>query len=227
MIPKILLFSVAYLIGSIPTGYWLGKVWKGIDIRQHGSGNVGATNVFRVLGAGPGLVTLLIDILKGWVCVYVCLKGIVTMAYTPILTATITIGPCDIPGFCGTTSVMMNPLVLATLAGLTAILGHCTSPFVGFKGGKGVATSAGVFLALMPIPGLIALGIFLLSLAATRIVSISSILAALGLAVSAWCLTRPMVFDDAATVVAALILYKHRSNIHRLLKGTEPRLYGR
>ena len=159
MIPKILWVLGAYLLGSIPTGYWLGQAWKGIDVRQHGSGNLGATNVFRVLGKGPGAVTLILDLAKGFLPVAFCLR--------------------TFPGQLG----------LAAAVGVAAIVGHTTSFWVQFKGGKGVATSGGVFLALLPVPGLIAIGIFFLSLVVTRIVSISSMLAAVGLAVSAWCLS--------------------------------------
>lgn len=197
MIPKMAWVLGAYLLGSIPTGYWLGKAWKGVDVRQHGSGNLGATNVFRVLGAGPGVVTLLFDIAKGFVPVAFCQKFF--------------------PGQLG----------LAVAVGLATIIGHTTSFWVQFKGGKGVATSGGVFLALLPVPGSIALGIFFFCLMVTRIVSISSMLAAIGLAVSAWWLRSVTVLSGTATLVAALILYKHRSNVRRLLNGTEPRLYGR
>jgi len=116
---------------------------------------------------------------------------------------------------------------LAAAVGVAAIVGHTTSFWVAFRGGKGVATSGGVFLALLPVPGLIALGIFFLSLLATRIVSISSMLAAVGLAASAWCLKNPALLAEMATLTAIFIIYKHRSNIQRLLKGTEPHLYGR
>jgi glycerol-3-phosphate acyltransferase PlsY len=196
MIFKGLLILAAYMLGSIPTGYWLGKLWKGVDVRQQGSGNLGATNVFRVLGWGPGAFTLAFDIFKGFMPVYYCQH------------------------------IFAGQIGMAVAVGLATIIGHTTSFWVHFKGGKGVATSAGVFLALLPLPGVIALGIFLLSLAVTRIVSISSMLAAVGLALSAWVLSTGPFLAGAATIVAALIVYKHRGNISRLVNGTEPRIYG-
>src|ERR1044071_9941862 len=119
---KIAVWCLAsYLLGSIPTGYWLGLAWKGIDIRKHGSGNLGATNVFRVLGKWPGFGTLAFDILKGWIPVHLAMRFF--------------------PG----------RLALAIGAGLSAIVGHTASLFVRFRGGKGVATSASVFAALLPL----------------------------------------------------------------------------
>ena len=184
---------VAYLIGSIPTGYWLGKLWKGIDVRQHGSGNLGATNVFRVLGTGPGVITLLIDILKGAIPVL-----LVKHLY---------------PQF-------MN---LPIAAGIAAIVGHTTSMFVGFRGGKGVATSAGVFAALLPLPTAIAVGVFALSFALSRMVSISSILAALALSLAAFILSPERGLAYTAAAVACLVIWTHRGNIRRILDGTESR----
>ncbi|MFA5974674.1 MAG: glycerol-3-phosphate 1-O-acyltransferase PlsY [Elusimicrobiota bacterium] len=185
----------AYGIGSIPTGYWLGKFWKGIDIRQQGSGNLGATNVFRVLGKGPGAFTLLIDILKGLLPVLWC------HTHFP------------------------NDASLAVGVGLAAILGHTTSVFVRFRGGKGVATSAGVFLALLPEAFLASIGVFALSLLFSRIVSLSSILAALTLAAASLIWSPSSLQTALAFLVALFIIWKHRSNILRLWHGTEPRLW--
>lgn len=186
--------AVSYLIGSIPTGYWLGKGWKGIDIRQHGSGNLGATNVFRVLGKGPGMATLAIDILKGAL---------------PVLWV-----QSRFPG----------ALSLAVAAGLAAIVGHMGSIFVGFRGGKGVATSAGVFAALMPIPSAIAFSIFLGLLGLTRFVSVSSVAGAAALAISALLMHADPLLAGAAVAVAAAVLWKHRHNLRRVAAGTEPRV---
>jgi acyl phosphate:glycerol-3-phosphate acyltransferase len=188
------LIGVSYLLGSIPTGYWLGKAWKGIDVRQHGSGNLGATNVLRVLGKGPGFITLALDILKGVIPVLLC------SYYFP------------------------GEQTLALAAGLSAIAGHVTSPFVRFHGGKGVATSAGVFLALLPGPTLIALGVFGLSLVVSRFVSFSSMLAALSLTAAAWALCPVRRLNWATTVLAAFVFWTHRANIRRLLKGTENKI---
>lgn len=193
-LPAVGLIAASTVIGAIPTGYWLGRALRGVDIRQHGSGNLGATNVFRVLGAGPGAITLAVDILKGAVAVGMSR----TLA----------------PGSDG----------LALAAGTAAILGHTFSPFVGFKGGKGVATAAGVFVTLMPGPGWIAVGTFALSFLWSRIVSISSVLAAAALAISAWILIPVPAYAAMASGMALLIIWKHRSNLVRLHRGEEPRI---
>lgn len=184
----------AYLAGSIPTGYWLGKTWKGVDVRQLGSGNLGATNVFRVLGQGPGAITLAIDILKGFVSVWI------TKRFYP------------------------EPLSISLFAGLCAILGHTTSLFVRFRGGKGVATSAGVFLALLPVPSLAALASFLLVFGLSHYVSLGSLSGALVLAVSSFLLAAPPVLSWSATAIAGFVFWTHRANIRRLWNGTENRI---
>jgi len=185
---------LSYLLGSIPSGYWLGKLLKGIDIRQHGSGNPGATNVFRVLGTGPGVVTLLLDILKGAM---------------PVLWAQ---------------RVHPESLAVAVVTGVAAIMGHTTSPFLGFRGGKGVATSAGVFGALLPLPSAIALGTFLVTLLISRMVSASSILGALALPLAAFSLAEPPLLAYTSAAIAALVIWRHRSNIRRILARTESRI---
>jgi glycerol-3-phosphate acyltransferase PlsY len=190
----ILVLGVSYLIGSIPTGYWLGKIWKGLDVRQHGSGNLGATNVFRVLGTGPGLLTLTIDMAKG--------AG-------PVLEVQ---------------HAFPHALGLSAAAGLAAIIGHMTSVFVGFRGGKGVATSTGVFAALLPIPSAIAAAVFALSLTLSRMVSVSSICAAVTLAIAAFLLSPERLLAYTAATVACLVIWTHRGNIQRILAGTESRI---
>jgi glycerol-3-phosphate acyltransferase PlsY len=194
MISKMGLFVAAYFLGSIPTGYWLGLAWKGVDVRSQGSGNLGATNVFRVLGTGAGLCTLALDILKGWL---------------PVFWAR---------------HFYAQDLTLAIAVGLIAILGHATSVFVRFRGGKGVATSAGVFAALLPLPTTAAVLAFALVFAATRYVSLGSLFAVLILAVSSFLLSSPPPLAWAAVVVAVFVFWTHRSNIQRLLNGTENRL---
>jgi glycerol-3-phosphate acyltransferase PlsY len=184
---------VAYFVGSIPTGYWLGKYWKGIDIRQHGSGNVGATNVLRVLGKGPGVFTLLMDVLKGAIpVIFVNSQG--------------------------------ASLTQSALVGVAAIVGHTTSPFVGFLGGKGVATSAGVFLALLPVPAGISLLVFAICLIFTRMVSASSMAAAVTLSITSFLYSPVRLLSYVATAVAILVIWKHRSNIQRILSGTEAKI---
>lgn len=194
MAEKLLILLACYILGSIPTGYWLGKAWKGIDVRQHGSGNLGATNVFRVLGAAPGTVTLLLDIAKG------ALPVLFIQHHMP------------------------ESLVMQVTGGLATILGHTASVFVQFRGGKGVATSAGVFAALLPWPSAIALGVFLITLAMSRRVSVSSLVSAVTLAVSAFFLAPEPLLAYTAAVVAALVVWTHRGNIRRILAGTEPRI---
>ncbi len=194
MLEKCLTLLACYLLGSIPTGYWLGKAWKGIDVRQHGSGNLGATNVFRVLGVGPGVLTLILDIAKG---------------AAPVLWI-----QHQMPDF----------LVMQVTAGLATIVGHTASVFVRFRGGKGVATSAGVFAALLPIPSLIAFGIFLITLAMTRQVSASSLASAVTLAISSFFFAPEPLLAYTAVIVAGLVIWTHRGNIRRICMGTEPRI---
>jgi len=188
------LIFVAYVLGSIPTGYWLGLAWEGIDVRRQGSGNLGATNVFRVLGTGPGLLTLTIDILKGW---------------APVLCAR---------------HLFPQDLALALATGLAAILGHTTSVFVRFRGGKGVATSAGVFAALLPLPTAAAVLVFAVVFAVTRYVSLGSLVAVLTLAASSFMVSTPRPLSWAAVLVAVFVVWTHRANILRLRNGTENRL---
>lgn len=190
---KLFVLGLAYLMGSIPTGFWIGKLWKGIDVRDYGSGNLGATNVFRVLGKGPGLITLIIDILKGAL---------------PVL---------------GVERRFPEPW-MALLAGLLTIIGHTSSIFVRFRGGKGVATSAGVFGALLPVASLMAFATFAFSFFFTRIVSVSSILAACVLSFAAFFTSPDPLRAYTATVVTGLLIWTHRANLKRLIRGTEPRI---
>lgn len=191
----ILLPAAAYLIGSIPFGLLLSR-GSGIDIRQHGSGNIGATNVSRLVGKKIGLLTLLLDAAKGWL---------------PVIAAGLLLG--DDPSRNLTTA----------LCGAAAVTGHSFSVFLRFKGGKGVATALGVFLALSPKALLISLLVFMLTVAATGFVSLGSLLA------SAAMLPGLYFFGEAswklwlAAYVVLLIWLKHQQNIRRLLKGTEKR----
>jgi len=191
---KFIFLLAAYFLGAIPTGYWLGLMWKGVDVRKQGSGNLGATNVFRVLGKGPGSVTLFLDIVKGLL---------------PVLAA-----EHLYPG--------QEPM--AVVAGLLAVLGHTTSPFVGFRGGKGVATSTGVFAALLPMPMVIAVSTFILMLTISGFVSLSSMVAAMALALAAHMLKAPESLQIASLAIAAFVMWTHRANIQRLRAGTENRI---
>ena len=145
--------AIAYILGSVPTGYWLGLRLRGVDIREHGSRNIGATNTMRVLGRGLGAIALAVDIAKGLVSVLLIAR-LSAWEYAPLI------------------------------CGLAAILGHTFSIFLRFQGGKGVATSAGVFFALTPLPMFIALAAFLFVVAMTHMVSAGSIVAALALGIA-------------------------------------------
>ena len=184
----------AFLLGSVPTGYLLTRALKGIDIRGHGSGNPGATNVFRVVGKGAGILTLAIDILKGWAPVFLA------------------------------TRLFPGDRVLASFVALAAIAGHNWTPFLMFRGGKGVATSIGAFLALVPGPAGIAIGCFAACFLITRIVSLSSLAGAAALVVSTALLTRSIFLSSLTAFCALLVFILHKKNISRLLHGEEPKL---
>ncbi|MBU4310230.1 glycerol-3-phosphate 1-O-acyltransferase PlsY [bacterium] len=190
---------LSYLLGSVPTSYIMGKLWKGIDLRKHGSGNVGAANTFRVLGPIPGVIIFLGDALKGWVAVY-CISLLV-----PVETFT-----SDwIKIFCG----------------MAAICGHNWTIFLKFKGGRGVATSIGVFFALawQAIGISLLLGIVIISL--TRYISLGSMAGAIALPFLVVLLPfkKPLPYLWFALLVAFLVIIKHIPNIKRLIKGKENR----
>lgn len=185
---------VAYFVGSVPTGYLLARA-KGVDIRSVGSGNIGATNVFRILGKTAGFTVLLIDALKGFIPAKFLLFGV-----TP-----------------GTEEYH------AMLAGLCAILGHNYTCWLRFKGGKGIATSAGVMLALVPAGLGLALGTWLVVFTVSKYVSLASVAAAAALPVAVWLTGGTQRMIILTSVVSALAIYKHRANIQRLLNGTEHR----
>jgi glycerol-3-phosphate acyltransferase PlsY len=196
----IVVVLVAYLLGSIPTGYLVARA-RGIDIRTVGSGNIGATNVLRMFGKRVGVFVLLADSLKGWTAVQVA---------APLASQLIGGPPAD---------------YLRITAGIVAILGHNYTCWLYFKGGKGIATSAGVMVALVPWALLIILGIWLVIFLITRFVSLGSIGAAFALPFATWFTTG---HDLGLTIVTAalsgLAIYKHRRNIRRLLDGTENRI---
>lgn len=185
---------VSYLLGSIPTGYLVAKA-RGIDIRSVGSGNIGATNVFRILGKPAGITVLLVDALKGFIA-------------------------CRFFAFGPDTPNELHHMV----AGLFAILGHNYTCWLKFKGGKGIATSAGVLLALAPAGFAVALAIFLIVLAMTRYVSLSSIMAAIVLPIGVWLAGGTPRMIGLTTFLSAMAIYKHRANIKRLIAGTESRI---
>lgn len=183
----------AYLLGSVPTGLWLGLRIKGVDIREQGSKNIGATNTMRVLGKKLGATALICDILKGAIPVFIA-SHYGTWEYLPLA------------------------------CGLAAILGHVFPIYIGFKGGKAVATSTGVFLGLVLYPTLIAAVIFGIVLAATRMVSASSISAAIALSIAVFLFPVTLPVRIITVLVAVLVIIKHRTNIQRILKGEESRI---
>jgi glycerol-3-phosphate acyltransferase PlsY len=199
----ILVVLVAYLLGSIPTGFLVAKA-RGIDIRSVGSGNIGATNVFRTLGKTAGVFVFLADAAKGWLAVFVMAKLVATWFYpTPGLLALDWFAIC---------------------AGIAAILGHNYTCWLYFKGGKGIATSAGVLVALVPGPLLIILGIWIVVFALSRYVSLASISAAFALPFAARLVGKSTTIILVTAALAALAIYKHKANIQRLIKGTENRI---
>lgn len=224
----------AFLMASIPVGLILGKQLRGIDIREHGSGNIGTTNVFRTLGKGPGTVCLILDILKGFIPVMVAInllhfegrnpfQGLAFLEW-PFLTPFREVYPADQQLFVQTMHIV---------TALFAVLGHNYSPWLGFKGGKGIATSAGVMLALAPFAVLILIAIFLIVFLTSKYVSLASITAAAALPLTivygswrhgrlqdgTW--NKPMLVFGI--IIAILAIWKHRSNIQRLMNGTENR----
>jgi glycerol-3-phosphate acyltransferase PlsY len=199
----------AYLLGSIPTGFLVAKA-KGIDIRSVGSGNIGATNTMRVLGKPAGIFVLLVDAAKGFVA---CILGLVIYdQFVP--------GPDH---FDDAYWSLSGRYML--IAGIFAVLGHNYTCWLKFKGGKGIATTAGVYLALAPWPLLIALVVFILAAALTRYMSVGSIAGAVALPAAVW-ISQPHNYflGIVTTALGALAIYKHKSNIQRLMAGTENRL---
>jgi glycerol-3-phosphate acyltransferase PlsY len=187
----VLLLIACYLIGSVPVGYLAGRI-KGIDVRKHGSGNIGMTNVTRVVGRIPGLVVLAGDILKGVLATWLGLR-------------------------------VGGPSV-ALLGGLAAIIGHNWSVFLGGRGGRGVATSAGVLLTLSPAVALSAVGVWLATLLVFRYVSVASMVAGCSVPLFMLVYRQPAGYLLLSLVIAGLILNQHRPNIRRLKEGREFRI---
>jgi len=192
-----LLLVAAYVVGSIPFGYLIARA-NGVDILKAGSGNIGATNVYRVLGSTRqgkwlGLGVFLLDVLKG---------------FLPAATGYYLLGHSQLWAF---------------LIGMGAVAGHCLSPFLGFKGGKGVATGLGVVFGSCPLVAASAFGIFLISMALTRFVSLSSLIAAIALVPLGFAFQVHYVLIWAFAALALFVFYRHRPNIKRLLSGDEPK----
>ena len=189
----ILIMIAIYLIAAIPTGVLLARLMGGEDVRQKGSGNIGATNVYRVAGKLAGVLTLVGDTLKG---------------FLPLLAFKTWLEP--------------TPTQLG-IASAVAILGHCYPIYLKFKGGKGVATALGIFLVLSPKAVLCALIVFILTVAITRYISLGSVLAALSAPLLILLLNHPQPIFLATLFIATLVIWRHNSNIRRLLDGTENR----
>ncbi len=199
MSERLLLVLAAYVVGAIPTSLWVGRLFYRVDLRREGSGNLGATNAFRILGWKAALPVVVVDTLKGWV----------PAALFPL------IGGGGVAGW-------------AIAYGAASIIGHVFSVWVGFRGGKGVATSAGVFLALAPVGTGVALGVWIVAVWATGFVSLGSIAAALTLPTVLLVIPHgrgPLLLPFTA-LLAAFVLWTHRTNIGKLLRGEEHR-FGR
>jgi len=188
---------LGYLLGSIPSGYLAGRWCKGIDLRELGSGSTGATNVLRQVGKGPALVVFVIDVAKG--AAAVLLAGALTQ------------------------TAQLNDWI-QVLAGLAALAGHIWPVWLGFKGGKAVATGLGLFLGLAWPVGLACFGIFLTTLTLFRIVSLASVVAAISLPLLMAAGSDGNAKLVVALVAMALVIWRHRSNLQRIVAGTEPRL---
>ncbi|MCW3114896.1 MAG: acyl-phosphate:glycerol-3-phosphate O-acyltransferase PlsY [Segetibacter sp.] len=199
---ELLLIILAYLIGSIPTSVWVSKYFFGVDIRDYGSGNAGATNTYRVLGSKWGTFVMIVDVLKG-----------------VIATSLFLLVPYYTHDEFERTNFMVG-------LGMAAIIGHIFPILADFKGGKGVATLFGMVIALQPIVAVCCVGVFLLVLFLTRFVSLSSILAGVAFAVFIlfiWNEPEPL-YRIFAVAVALMIILTHQKNINRLLKGTESKV---
>jgi len=199
----ILIILIGYLIGSLPFAYLAGKLVKGVDIRREGSKNIGATNVFRVVGILPGIAVLLLDISKGFLSVR--LPALFSVAKSAAMSR-------------------QTLDSLGLLAGLSAIGGHNWSIFMKFRGGKGVATGCGVALGMAPIPALLSLAVFMVVIALTRYVSLGSIIAVLTFPLNCLLFKESITLVFFGGIVALVILVKHLDNIKRLIAGTENRI---
>lgn len=203
-----LVIILAYLLGSFPTGYLVGKILKGIDIRQVGSGSTGATNVLRTLGKGPGAFVLIID----------CLKGVLAINLVYVLYSS------QLNLMDSSLDVEAWRSWLVTLVGLMAILGHSKSIFLGFTGGKSVATSLGILLAINWQVGVGTLGVFIVVIAISKIVSLSSIAGAIAVSILMIVFQQPLAYIIFSLLGGLYVIIRHRSNIDRLLAGKEAKI---
>lgn len=198
-LPILIVILTAYLLGSIPSSVWIGKIFYGIDVREHGSGNAGTTNTIRILGYKAGIPVFIIDALKGWFAVFMAK---IVFGYFPML---------------------VMPEYMTFVAAVAVVFGHIFPIFAGFRGGKGVATLLGVGFGLIPLPALIALGIFILVLLCFGYVSLASITASVTLPFVTYFFVMPDNFILLLLTIAVAIFVPitHRQNIKRLMNGTE------
>lgn len=191
----------AYLIGSIPTAYIFGRIFRGIDIREFGSGNVGATNVFRVIGRLPGIIVLVIDVLKGFLCVTYIASFFLLHAAT-----------------------VQRPELYRVFVGMAVIAGHNWTIFLRFKGGKGVATSAGVVIGLVPKIFLLGFLAWSIAFSITGYVSAASIIASISVPLFTLIFGEPAEIIIFMSILCLVIVYRHKANIKRLKNGEEKRI---
>ncbi|MDI3279865.1 MAG: glycerol-3-phosphate 1-O-acyltransferase PlsY [Bacillota bacterium] len=184
---------LGYLLGSIPTGVLVSRWGYGLDLRRAGSGNIGATNALRVLGPGPALLVLLVDVAKGTLSVWLA-------------------------------RLLGGGLTAQVLAGMAAVIGHNWSLYLGLQGGRGIATTLGVLLVLMPQVVAVLAVIWAFVVALTRYVSLGSILAAVAFPFVVWATRLPSLYLSVSVVLSAAVIYKHLPNLRRLLQGTEHKL---
>ncbi len=213
MLSLIVVLLISYLLGSIPTSLWMGRFVRGIDIREYGSGNAGATNTFRILGWPSGVVVLSLDFFKGFVSTY----WVSHLAWK-IGTGPVTIPAWDVDAF------------VQIACGFMAVFGHAAPVFAGFKGGKGGATAAGMLYGIEPVSISISVGIFLLVMFTTRYVSLGTVISTAAYPLSqlvlryivGWQIDGSVIILSAAA--SLFIIYKHKANLQRLLNGTENRI---
>ena len=191
----------AYFVGAIPFGYLIGRM-RGVDVRTVGSKNIGATNVYRTVGKKWGFLAFACDFAKG---------------FTPTLLCSLYVARHSGGG--------AWPENLPVCVGLACVVGHTLTVFMRFKGGKGVATAFGMFMALMPYPTLMAFGVFVVTVWLSHYISLGSILAAVTLGVAVWFFPATLLLRIIADIIAVFIVIKHRTNIQRLVKGCENRIY--
>lgn len=191
----------AYLVGSIPFGYLIGRL-RGVDVRTVGSKNIGATNVYRTVGKAWGVLAFVCDFVKGLL---------------PTLLAVLFVSSASSP--------IPHPSSFPVCVGLAAVVGHTLTVFMKFRGGKGVATGFGMMMALVPYPSLSAFAVFVVTVWLSHYISLGSMLAAVALAVLVWIFPATLTLRVIAALVAAFVIYKHKSNIQRLIAGCENKIY--